>query len=61
MRFDVKEGLKAALDRFYPDRYKLVPAANFDAMKMLVDEDKPGGPQAIGVVEPRREVAIVIR
>ncbi len=50
--FDVKENLKVALDRFYPDRYKLVPAANFDAMKMLVDEDKPGGPQAVGVVEP---------
>jgi hypothetical protein len=50
--FDLKEELRAALDAFYPDRYKLVPVASFDAMKTLVDEDKPGGPQAIGVVGP---------
>ena len=50
--FDVKEDLKAALDRFYPDRYKLVQAASWDAMATLVDEDKPGGPHAIGVIGP---------
>lgn len=50
--FDVREGLKAGLDRFYPDRYRLVRAANRDAMKMLVDEDRPGGAQAIGVIDP---------
>ncbi len=48
--FDVKQDLREALDRFYPDRFKLVQAANCDAMKTLVDEDKPGGPQAIGVI-----------
>lgn len=50
--FDVKQDLAPALDRFYPDRYKLVPVASWDAMKTLVDEDKPGGPQAIGVIGP---------
>lgn len=50
--FDVKEDLKVALDRFYPDRYKLVQVASWDAMQTLVDEDKPGGPQAIGVISP---------
>ena len=50
--FDVKEDLSAALDRFYPDHYRLVPVASWDAMKTLVDEDKPGGPQAIGVTGP---------
>jgi hypothetical protein len=50
--FDVKQDLRAALDAFYPDRYKLVPVASFDAMKTLVDEDKPGGPQAIGLIGP---------
>lgn len=50
--FDVKEDLRAALDRFYPDRYRLVKVASWDAMKTLVDEDKPGGPQAVGVTGP---------
>jgi hypothetical protein len=50
--FDVKEDLNAALDCFYPDRYRLVPVASWDAMKTLVDEDKPGGPQAVGVIGP---------
>jgi hypothetical protein len=50
--FDVNEDLKVALDRFYPDRYKLVPVASWDAMAHLVDEDKPGGPHAIGVIGP---------
>ncbi len=56
--FDVKQDLAEALDRFFPDRYRLVPVASTSAMTNLVDhcecEDisEGGAVQAIGVFTP---------
>jgi hypothetical protein len=49
--FDVKQGLAEALDGFYPDRYRLVPVANANAMAALVD-GADGPEHAIGVIGP---------
>jgi hypothetical protein len=56
--FDVKQDLAEALDRFYPDRYRLVRVASTSAMTHLVDncdcdDIRPGGAvHAIGVFSP---------
>jgi hypothetical protein len=54
--FDVRDDLAAALDRFYPDRYRLLQVANIGAMAQLVDrqneEDWHGSTHAIGVIGP---------
>lgn len=60
--FDVKQDLTQALDRFYPDRYRLVRVANPAAMTALVDNfgsasSATGGAEvgtahAIGVFTP---------
>lgn len=49
--FEVKEDLAEALDGFYPDRCRLVPAANLNAMTTLVD-GADGPEHAIGVIGP---------
>lgn len=47
--FDVQEDLSAALDRAYPDNFRLVPVATKDAMVHLV-ESQNGPEHAIGVI-----------
>jgi hypothetical protein len=56
--FDVKQDFAEALDRFYPDRYRLVRVASTSAMTNLVDNcdcentSEGGATHAIGVFSP---------
>jgi hypothetical protein len=64
--FDVKQDLVAALDRFYPGRYELVPVADTRAMKDLVDDcecrdvTKGGARHAIGVFTPEARFVLYV-
>jgi hypothetical protein len=49
--FDVKQDFKAALDKFYPDRYRLVQVASTSAMTNLVDNFERDDISAGGAVD----------